>query len=625
MTLVTLTADGRRIRSMDAPAYLANKIVGANFRKGSKDWTFPLTLDTCNQLRQVFGPSLAVGTDLGDWVRAQKAHAAGLERARTGRTPPGLPRVRLLAPDLSTAIKLRPYQGWGAAWLLQGPGGLVGDDPGLGKTLQALAAAVEHGGNRILVTCPKTACRTVWERETKRWAPGIYVYVAQGSHKQREAEIEAFIKDSAEDPTAQHMLIINTEMMRIKRVQEELLPKQPKEDRWPPTKPKRVWVDYPEWPQLSENWWDIIIVDESHNALAGVANTRSKNTTQVRYGAMSIRRMLKKDGLPIALSGTPFRSKLTKSWGTLNWIAPKAFTSFWTFAGIHFGADWAEGRAAAPEPLDKDKFNAALRPYYLAREKKDVAKDLPPITYAGQPSATYPQGPNAVWVDMDPAQKQLYEEMRDWAKVRLENGEVTAVGVLAEMTRLRQFACSAADVRYLTEDEDSPIQVFPKLPSAKLDWILEYLLEHEGRDDKVVIASSFTKLINLVALELQSKIYPVLTITGETSQRQRENAVELFQRDNKQRIMILNSFAGGEAITLDRADDMIFMDLPWTSDQAKQVENRIHRLSRIHNVTVHRLLTPDTIEEKIHNMTEEQRRVLASARPEAIDMWGEIL
>lgn len=620
---IGLTADGRRIRAVGAPPHKAKTIIGASFRRSQMDWTFPLTLDTCYELREVFGYKMKVEEPLGDWARAEMARADAMEAARDERSIPSLPRVSALAPDLATAILARRYQAQGARWSLEGQHVLLGDEPGLGKTLQGLAVVLESGAKRILVSCPKTAAYSVWERETRRWAPTIYIYRAQGTWTNRRVELEAFLKDTENaDDGEQHMLIINTEMMRIirercpdhgtrlKNCHEKVVKTKKGEGH-------RHEYNITQWPELSQEIeWDAIIVDESHNALAGVASTRSKNVTQVRYGAMHIRRSLAQDGIAIAMSGTPFRSKLTKSWGTLNWLEPGKFTSFWNFAEKHFGADWAEGKKAAPEPLDLDAFHAELRGYYLARTKAEVAPDLPPITYAGTPSDDNPDGPNAVWVDMGEEQTRLYEEMRDLARVRLENGEVTAVGVLAELTRLRQFACSAARLGEPgTKDE---MTVYPIQPSTKLEWIQEFMCEREDTPAKVVVASSFTKLIDMYAAAL--KPYNPLVITGSTSQRNREKAVELFQDDPDRKLLIINSFAGGEAITVDAADELIFVDLPWTSDQAKQVESRIHRVSRIHNVIVYRLLVPGTVEERINNITQEQRNILEAASPKAVEV-----
>lgn len=649
MSLVTANTDGKRIYvrvpSVESPMAVdkLEQIPGCNYRKGARDWSLPLSLVNCRELRQIFGMSLLVTVPLAEWARAEIARTDGLEAVRTGSAPIELGWVANEAPDLFKAISQREYQPIGAEFMCQGRTVLLGDDPGLGKTLQTLAALVEDGAQRILVSCPRTACRNVWEAETLRWAPGIRTFVAQGSRRDREKAMERFAFAANRGQAGQFMLIINNEMMRMKP---EICPDGPVRDclKVGPRAPIRALTpmeeghehqyNVAEYPFLHESDWDAVVIDESHNMLASTKNSQSKDITQSRYGAVSVRRQITEGGMALALSGTPFRSRLTKSWGTLNWLDPVHFNSYWQFAQRHFGVvEGAYGKevgggAKLPKPLDMDAFNAELRPYYLAREKKLVAKDLPDIIYTGTPNPNDvrgpedPPAPNAVWLDMEPRQRRAYEEMRDLAKARLEEGELTATGVLAEITRLRQFACSFG--RMVGER-----QMVPELPSNKLEWLVEFFLEHDGRDDKFVIASSFTSFIEkaapIICKEMRDPNY-VMTLTGKTSDRNRARLVERFRDpDDPARVVFLNSKAGGEAITLDSADDMAFTDLPWTSDEATQVESRIHRVSRIHQVFVHRLLSKGTIEEWIFSLTDDQKAILQAAKPEGQSMLLEAL
>src|SRR5262249_49233551 len=155
-------------------------------------------------------------------------------------------------------------------------------------------------------------------------------------------------------------------------------------------------------PFLMKHRWSAIVMDESHKALATRQNTMSKNISQARYGAMILRKRLWDDGLAIALSGTPARSRLERFWGQLNWLDPEHFSSFGRFAETHLEVSqdgWGRTIGTADEngrllavPLDQGAFDRALRPYYLARTKAAVASDLPPIAYAGSPPAGNDQG-----------------------------------------------------------------------------------------------------------------------------------------------------------------------------------------------------------------------------------------
>jgi SNF2 family DNA or RNA helicase len=621
---IQATTNGKRIYVRTIPydewaSHCLSRVPGASFRKSAKDWSFPLDMTTCRLLRKELGQELKITPELAAWAREAIAHEEDMDRIRQGSVQEDFGRVKDLTPELYEAISSRGYQITGASFLLHGGRTILGDQPGLGKTVQTLATLVQKGSRKILVVCPRTAARNVWERETARWAPVIKTYVAQGDRDTRQKVINRF-EFSSKRGNGQHMLIINTEMMRMIP---EVCPDGPLKKCGKATKrqvsaatrasqeePHEHFYNVTDWPFLSEAQWDAIVIDESHNALASTSNTNSDNITQVRFGAMHIRYMLKPDGLAIPMSGTPFRSRLNKAWGTLNWLEPKKFSSYWRFAEQHFGVTEGEySRTVSPEPLDEAAFQKTLSPHYLARTKAEVAPDLPPIFYAGSPPADRPDGLPCEWLDMEPRQARAYEEMRKNAIARIQDGEISAVGVLAELTRLRQFACSFGRM----EVE----QMRAALPSNKIDWLIEFLLEREGNAGKVVVASSFSQLIALAAAAIEKELrYPVLTLTGATSDRGRTDLVRRFSDPNDPaRVAIINSRAGGEAITLDAADDMIFLDLPWTSDEAAQVEARIHRISRIHNVTVYRLMSKGTIDERMAGMTDEQRRILRAAQP----------
>lgn len=635
---VAITTDGRSI--LAKCDYDENdRVKQVTGTRGGRDgagnfvWRAPLSVANCLKFRELFGPELHIGNALADWYRAESALSDELEQYREGDPEAAaarLDRVRDVAPELFKAISSRTYQLDGAAFMVGAGAALLGDQPGLGKTLQALAALIQADAGDILVSCPRTAMVNVWASETARWWPDCQVFVAQGDRAAREHVFQQFAASSPDRPA---MLIINTEMIRmvkercpefgtdLKKCKREQL----KRERLEPgsTAGHKHDKDVAEWPFLFADDWDAIVVDESHNLLASTAHQVSKRITQGRYGAVKLRRRIRPDGIVIALSGTPARSHVEKFWGTLNWLDPKTFSSFWRFAEEHFGVvqgRWGnvvghtdpETGNIVVEPRDEIAWRRALAPVYLARTKELAAPDLPPIFYAGTPPQGKPQGQSGVWIDMTPVQARAYRDMQDWGVATVSGSRIAAVGVLAELTRLRQLASSTCEVN---EREGEPDELLPALPSPKVDWVMEFLRERQGNAGKVVIASSFTKMVNLLAGEINRE-FPgsVLTLTGETSDRERTALVKNFQDPADQHwIVVLNTRAGGEAITLDAADDMIFMDLPWTDSEVTQAEARIHRVSRIHNVTVYRLLTRGTVDEWIAGLNAEQRRILAGA------------
>jgi SNF2 family DNA or RNA helicase len=158
---------------------------------------------------------------------------------------------------------------------------------------------------------------------------------------------------------------------------------------------------------------------------------------------------------------------------------------------------------------------------------------------------------------------------------------------------------------------DAHLEFEPTFPSCKYDAMVAKLAElgiDKDNDgiNKVVIASQFTKFINLYAAQLRKDGIECVTLTGETSERNRVKAVESFQDDpNGPRVMLLQTMTGGVSITLDRADDVFLLDETWIPDDQDQVEGRVHRTSDVkHQVRCWYFVTEGTIEEQIGSVVD---------------------
>jgi SNF2 family DNA or RNA helicase len=553
-------------------------------REGSRDrfigWTYALDLAVCRKFRHVFGDELVIGPDLSEWAWAERGREKELEALRAGQGAM-LERVPAAAPKLWAAIQPRPYQVAGAAFAARSGAVLVADEAGSGKTLQALAALVEAGARRVLVFAKRTALRTVWQREAERWlGGGVAVWLARGTHRQREEILESY---NSSDADLLRLLICNIEMMRVKRGLEV------KE-----TSATTVFI--PDWPQLFAQPWDAIVLDESHRALVGKSHYSTK-ITQTRLGAVQL--PLADGGLKIALSATPYRGKLLNTWGTLNWLRPDVFTSYWRYVETYWKVDTSGYGGARVigdlRPEMEDELDRTLAPYVLRRTKAEIFPQLPPKQYAGTPLDPDDEGsPVGVWLDMPPEQERAYRDMATMAQAELGEETLLASSALAQRTRLKQFATSAGRL-----DDDGRFR--PALPSAKLDWLLEHLEECEG---KHVVVSQFTQVIEMFAESLRAAGHESFQITGNVKDDDRDRAVRQFQgAQDEIRIMLLNTRAGGESITLDQADHLIFLDETEVPDEQEQAEDRVHRTSRVHQVTIYYLRSAGTIEEDIVRLT----------------------
>lgn len=630
MITVELKGDRIWLRADRPIAGLGKVVPGSRFSMvDGAHWSIPLTMDACRALRQQFGRELKVRDDLSDWARTAIERETKMTALGTAADAV-LRRVPEISPVLASAMASRTYQRVGARFIAEGGhdgGVLIADQPGLGKTLEAIGGIIESGvPGPYLVVCPKTAVETVWAAEIPRWWPGQNVITVPDGRTRRDDILDEAVRgfDSVQRGELPHLnwisnlwAVVHPEMMRTKSWR---ICKQCGERTRYRTGPIRLnceheptgatTLDEHTFPQLFAIEWGAIIADESDRMLLRPTGT----PTQTRRGA-ELLRVREADGLKIAMSGTPFRGRPHLLWGTLNWLRPKAYSGFWrwaeTFYQVNIG--WGGSRSISTLIPEKEgELDRSLNVVMLRRTKAEVAPDMPAKTYVGTPLVPGDErSPVGVWLPMDPAQRKLYDQISKESVASMIGGELNAIGILAELTRLKQFATTAG--RLITKEDRDGIsfQEFePALPSNKFEYLAEYLHELGFPDDpetKVVIASQFTKLLNLFARELtERKIGRCCMLTGEVTGVRRKQTIADFNQpvdaDTDSvlpNIMLLNIKAGGVAITIDSADHMFFIDETYIPDDQEQTEDRIHRVSKPRPVFYHYLRSAGSVDESI--------------------------
>lgn len=598
------------------------EIQGSAWEPATKRWQLPLDLATCFALRELFGKDLRVRVGLAKWASGEIAHRSELSALAKADSA----TLELLAeeyPQLLAAMQNRPYQLVGSAWMARSRNALLGDDPGLGKTLQVMGSLVEAGlSGPVIAFAPTSAAIITWPNELKKWLPNDDVTVVThlaGHHRKRA--IERYLRDArqAYEDGRRAWLIANPEMLRIKveRGPDER-GRKGRGDILKDDKGKIITtIKYPEFFEGIK--WQGAIMDESHKALI-THTSRWYDQTQVRAGFTKL--PIANGGLKIAMSGTPMAGKITNLWGTLNWLRPDLYTSYWKWCDQwfsvsdgYFGGKEIEGDTIETiDPVKMAGLYESIRPVFLRRTKGEVAKDLPPKQYAGyRLDEQNPESPPGIWLPLSGKQKQLYQQLKRDAVATLTKGTMFADGALHEINMAKKIASSAG--RYeksISIEEINGKKVekehqhyLPELPSNKFDWIVEWLTERgmcgedQSGESKVVIASQDTKLVNLFADELAKMGVESFVLTGETKVQDRKVMADRFQEPGGPRVFLLNTYAGGVSLTLDAADDLILIDETWIPDDQTQVEDRIHRVSRIHKVTIWYLRSLGTIEEKI--------------------------
>lgn len=631
--------------STAAMAPKCKRIVGATAKWDKRSnpnkflgWTYPLDFATCLQFREQFGDDLKIGPELTAWAREERQKRDALLGIISAGSV-DLPAVEKVSPRLAAAMAARPYQQVGSAFLSSAKRAIVADEPGLGKTLQIMGAIVEEGvTGPILVLAPSAAVQITWPQELRMWLPDDRVYAAVGNRQQRERVIERFEKSVATWPDKRHWLLCNFEMARAHTGRPNISKVCAEEGpfRWSHKDKRSGETHHGFWrhpfSDIFTMEWSAIVADESQRAL--ITRTSVKvDQSQLRAGIGMLR--IREGGLRIAASGTPFRGKKENLWGTLNWLRPEVYTSYWNWVKANFET-YEDGHSliiGEVLPGHEEKFYRNLDSVMIRRTKKEVVPELPPKQYAGAPlDPDDPESLWGIWLEMSPKQAKAYAEMVQNAAAHLDSGTLLATGVLAEMTRLKQFATCYGDIETRTrvidrsrqadlkghpiDDKTEEYTVFvPKLPSNKFDELLAWLVEHgiapdEGGsysgDNKVIVASQFTEIIDLFAAELAKLGVESHVFTGKTKTKDRIAAKEAFQSEGGPRVFFLNTDAGGVSLTLDAADDLIFLDEKWIPDDQTQVEDRTHRVSRMHQVTIWYLRSLESIEEHIARVNEDR-------------------
>jgi SNF2 family DNA or RNA helicase len=560
-------------------------VPGARWHGASKRWRYPLAVETCHELRKVWGSDLSVSVDLGAWYR-QEAASRVEQTARAALSDEELQVLPTVAPALASA--LRPDQRVGVRWVAQGyrGGGLLADQPGLGKTLETIGGILEAGGGKVLVVCPKLSVKRVWQREWNRWAPDVPVYAARGTRARRQKVISAFDNDPAETK----VLVVVAEMLRV--VEEP--------DPTDYTGKKKIIVGE-QFPGLFQDW-DWVAVDESHKMFGSLTIAKGNLAGK---GLKAISKTAKRK---LAITGTPFGKggRVQGMFGTLHWLWPDEYTSFWRWAERLFVVEdekvYIKGGRGATKTVKrigklrkggKKDFFEALGPRVLRRTKKEVLKWLPPKQYV------------EVLCEMEGKQLAQYKTLSDEAEVVTDGGLIMANGVLAEITRAKQVANGTllktphGDVVFTGE-------------SCKIDMLMQ-MLEQRGIIDgdgdlKIIVASQFNEFLKAVQERLLEANVGYHIITGKTSDTQRDKAMEEFQSDGGHRVFLLNAKAGGVSVTLDAADEVHCLDELYNPEDQEQLEDRAHRASRNHQVTIYHYRSEGTIDEQIATNVEGKRQ-----------------
>ncbi|WP_338937249.1 C-terminal helicase domain-containing protein [Fusobacterium nucleatum] len=171
------------------------------------------------------------------------------------------------------------------------------------------------------------------------------------------------------------------------------------------------------------------------------------------------------------------------------------------------------------------------------------------------------------------------------------------IEVLAMLTKLRQICI---DPRLLYEDVSSS--------SSKINACIELIEKSIKNNQKILLFSSFTTVLDLVAQECDNLSIPYFMLTGETNKVKRKEMVENFQNEAVP-LFLISLKAGGTGLNLTKASVVIHLDPWWNISAQNQATDRAHRIGQEDTVQVFNLITKNTIEEKILNLQSKKKEL----------------
>lgn len=319
---------------------------------------------------------------------------------------------------------------------------------------------------------------------------------------------------------------------------------------------------------LKEVQFSTIVLDEAQ-AIKNKSAKRSKAAMELQAG------------FKILTTGTPIENHLGELWNLFRFINPGLLGSMERFKE-RFAVPISKG-----DDISREQLKKLIRPFILRRRKSEVLLELPEKTEI------------VLTVTLSPAEKAFYEALRQSAMEKLEDLKPkqgsSHLQILAEITRLRQACCNPKLVKKSSAIKSSKMALF----NETIDELLD-------NGHKVLVFSQFVQHLKLLEASLKRKKISYQYLDGSTSTKNRQIAIDKFQGGEGD-VFLISLKAGGVGLNLTAADYVIHMDPWWNPAVEDQASDRAHRIGQKRPVTIYRLVTEGTIEEKIVQLHGQKR------------------
>ena len=289
-----------------------------------------------------------------------------------------------------------------------------------------------------------------------------------------------------------------------------------------------------------------------------------------------------------ALTGTPIENSLSELWSIFDFVMPGYLFSYKKFKELY------------ETPIVRGEDNQAMKrlkmliePFILRRIKEDVLTELPDKTIT------------ILNNEMEEEQAKVYMSYMSQVKEEIEteislNGfERSQIKILSLLMRLRQICCHPA---LFIENY--------KGESSKLNQCIQIVKDAVESGHKILLFSGYTSMFDIIEEELNKENIKYYKLTGQTKVGERIKLVEEFNENNDIKVFLISLKAGGTGLNLIGADMVIHYDPWWNLSAENQATDRTYRIGQKKNVQVYKLITKNSIEEKIYELQQKKAKLI---------------